>query len=65
MDVWQLGLYAVASLLALRSLASLMTSHKHQYHEQMMAAEFARQKAARKKARQEAEAAKRAGEAAA
>ena len=30
MEVWQLILYAVASLLALRSLTSLMTSHRDQ-----------------------------------
>ena len=28
MDLWQLGLYAAASLLALKSLTTLMTNHR-------------------------------------
>lgn len=37
MDLWHLLLYAVASILALRSLVSLMTHHKRQYQKQLQA----------------------------
>ena len=36
MDVWQLTLYAVASLLALKSLISLMTHHRRQFQRQLV-----------------------------
>jgi hypothetical protein len=39
MDVWHLLLYAMASLLALRSLMSLMTVHRQQFQQQLAVAE--------------------------
>ena len=53
MDVWQLVLYAVASLLALKSLTSLMTDHKVRFKKRLVAEELMRQKDAKKKARAE------------
>ena len=50
MDVWLLVVYAAASFLALRSLVSLMASHKAHYKQQMVADEVAKRKAARKQA---------------
>ncbi len=53
MDVSQLVLYAVASLLALKSLTSLMTDHKARFKRQLVAEELMRQKEAKKKIRAE------------
>jgi len=52
MDVWQMVLYVVASLLALRTLFALATHHKRQYLLQLVAEEQERrlQKAAQAKA---------------
>jgi hypothetical protein len=36
MDVWHLGLYALASFLALRSLVSLMTQHRSQIKKKLL-----------------------------
>ena len=49
MDVWQLVLYLAASVLALRSLVSLMASHKQQYKRELVAVALAEQKANKKK----------------
>ena len=44
MELWELLLYAVASLLALRSLIVLMIHHKHAYMAEFFAEEVERRK---------------------
>ena len=46
MDGWHLFLYAIAALLALQSLVSLMTNHKRQFAKELVAREEARRKTA-------------------
>lgn len=47
MTIWSWLLYALASLLALRSLAALMANHKRQYHEKLVRDEIERRAAER------------------
>lgn len=67
MDVWQLILYAAASLLALRSLVSLMAHHKVRYERHVMAEHqrHRKSKRGRKNADQPATQPEQAGESAA
>ncbi|HVW00555.1 MAG TPA: hypothetical protein VHB77_09450 [Planctomycetaceae bacterium] len=51
MEVWQMALYGGASLLALRSLAVLMTSHRESQKQMLVAEDEARNRAERAKAR--------------
>jgi hypothetical protein len=51
MEVWQMALYGGASLLALRSLAVLMTSHRESQKQKLVAEDEARNRAERAKAR--------------
>ncbi len=46
MNIWHLLLYAFASLLALRSLASLMTQHRRESERQLIREEIRRREAA-------------------
>ena len=55
MDVWLLMLYAAAAFVALRSLVSLMVQHKAAHQFKLLAEHQARQKRARKLAKQETE----------
>ena len=48
MDVWNLILYVIASLLALKSLASLMTHHKKVVIQQL-ALEYTQERAPKRK----------------
>ena len=52
MEVWQFVLYGVASLLALRALASLMIHHKRQYKNRLLAEQEQQRRAERAKSRQ-------------
>ena len=51
MEVWQMALYGGASLLALRSLALLMTNHRESQKQKLVADDEARYRAERAKAR--------------
>ena len=51
MEVWQMALYGGASLLALRSLAVLMTNHRETLNQKLVAEEEARTRAERTKSR--------------
>lgn len=51
MEVWQLALYGGAALLALRSLAVLMTNHRESQKQRLVAEEEARTRADRAKSR--------------
>jgi hypothetical protein len=51
MEVWQIVLYGAASVLALRCLAGLMTSHKQAFKNQQLALEEQRRRAERAKAK--------------
>lgn len=63
MGLWHLALYTVAVVLALRSLVSLMVSHRRVYHERLVAEEVARRKAEKARARAERAKLKKAEEA--
>ena len=52
MDIWQLLLFAAASVLALRSLVSLMAHHKQYFRNEMMAREAAALRRPTKKSEQ-------------
>jgi sRNA-binding protein len=51
MEVWRIVLYAGASLLALRSLAGLMTQHKQAFTDQQLALEEQKLRAERARAK--------------
>jgi len=59
MDVWRILIYIVAAVLALRSLVALMTIHRHNYRQDVLAEEKRlarelRRKQAREKALEQA-----------
>lgn len=57
MDVWRILIYAIAAFLAIRSLVALMTVHRHNFRQEVLAEEkrIARE-LRKKKAREEAQA---------
>lgn len=53
MDVWRILIYLIASILAIRSLVALMTVHRHNFRQEVLAEEKRLARELRKKKAQE------------